>query len=118
VPAPAPPPPPLVVTPAPGSRLEQLLAQREAAMLAAEAAKERAATINDAIKAELTAAYPGRPSFAISGVPGCPALRLFWKEEWRVDVKRMKREDPVTYAMWAKKGGHWELRKADGGGGG
>ena len=114
---PAPIPDTVQVTVPPGSRLEALLCQRADALAAAEAAHEHAGMIVRAIKHELTAAYgdgehiPKR--FRIPGSAGWPPLIQRWVPTMNVDTKRLKQEDPVTWARFARPGGYWDLRKDD-----
>ena len=66
------------VTPAPGSRLEQLMAMRETAQASLAAAKSRADAVEASIKTEAAAAFPGILAVDIAGSPHWPALRLRW----------------------------------------
>lgn len=107
-------PPPLPVTPVPGSRLEQLVASYETLKARRD---EAAAAFDDcaaAIKAEVRAAFPAEVAFAIAGSPHWPALRLTWSRPWRLDSKRMRREDPQLYVRYAvrRPEGQWDLREA------
>lgn len=106
-------PGPVVATAAPGSRLEQLLAQYETAKAAAEEATHRFEAITLAIKGELTGEHPNQPLIMLSGAPGLPHLVLRWRSAWRLDSKRLKAELPETYVQYAVQGGNWELRRED-----
>ena len=102
---------PYVVTPNPGTRLEQLQAAYADAKAAADEAAERLKLITDGIKAALVEAAPeGQMKIGLSGVFG-PALQLTYSESWRVDSTKLKAEDPVTYVRYAKKSGSWSLRQ-------
>lgn len=100
------------ITPQPDSRLEQLVAQYDDAKDAADAAAERLKTLTDGIKAETTAAAPGVDKITIESPDLRKPLNLSFVESWRVDAKRMKTEDPLTYVRWAKKSaGSWKLER-------
>lgn len=100
-----------VVQPEPDSRLSALLAEYEQAKPAADEAEKRLKTITDAIKAELTAAAPGATEIDVAGhVP----VHLSGREEWRLDTKALKAEDPQTYVRFARKSTKWVLTRAKG----
>ncbi len=103
---------PVTITPAPGSRLEQLLASYEPLKLAAEEAAARFEAVTTGIKAELTSAYPDTASITVPSSPGWPSLRLAWRTQWRFDVKAFKLENPLMYVTYSEQKGHWELRQA------
>ena len=101
---------PYVVTPNPGTRLEQLQAAYADAKAAADEAGSRLKLITDGIKAELVAQAPeGHTRIGLRGEHG-PALQLTYSESWRIDATKLKAEDPVTYVRYAKKSGSWSLR--------
>lgn len=103
---------PTVVTAAPGSRLEQLLASYESAKAAADEAKSRFDALTDAVKAELDAATPeGTQEIILTGSPGLPQLRMTWKRPYRFDVKKFRAEYPALYVQYEIRGGHWDLRQ-------
>lgn len=106
-------PPAAVLHVEPGTRLEQLRAEYDEAKAAEAAAKERADMLTAAIKAEGASVHPGATVIDIV-TPGKPALRMSWRAPWRIDEKRLKAEDPVTYVKYAKQGGYWELRAVAG----
>lgn len=108
--------PPVSVTPEPGGRLEQLLAQYDDLKAKADEAAARLKTITDGIKAEGAAWGDPVGATAVEFVSPYLAapLRLSYVESWRLDAKRMKAEDPETYVRFAVKGGSWQLRKAAG----
>ena len=114
-------PPPFLVVPQPGSRLADLLAQRDTALARAEEAAAQAKAVVEGIKAEVSAQLPrdehGQiiPTVAdIPAGPGWDALRMVWEQPWRVDAKRLKAEDLLTYVRWAKQSpGYWTLSKAN-----
>lgn len=99
-----------LVTAPPGSRLESLLASYEAVKAASDEASGRLENLKDAIKAEVTAAYPGVPALTLAGGPGMPVLSMTYVTSWRFDSKKLKDDDPHTYVRYARQGGHWELR--------
>lgn len=111
---------PLQVEPHADSRLAQLHAAYADAKAAVDAASEQLKAITDAIKVELTAVNPNERRFDLMPAEGVTArpLELRYVESWRVDSTRLKKEDPVTYATYAKKSGSWRLAegKAKGGG--
>lgn len=100
------------ITPAPGSQLEELLSQRDTALARAAEAAAQAKAINDAIKAAVTTAHPGAEKFDIAGTQSHAPLVLRLIRTWRLDAKRMKRENPHLYVEYAVQGSHWELREA------
>lgn len=113
--------PPFRVTPAPGSRLEELLNQRDAAIAMATEAANRAKAVVDAIKAEAAAVAvsqrpPGAPIpqvIEIAGSPHRPELVQRWVVPVVFDSKQLKKDDLVAYARYAKYGkGHWRLEAA------
>jgi hypothetical protein len=102
--------PRLLVTAEPGSRREELLASYESAKAAAEEAASRFKTITDALKADLSGAYPGVEGMTLSGAPGLPRLSMSWRKSWRVDTRRLKEEQPLLYVQYAVQSGTWDLR--------
>ena len=109
---PSQPPPPLLVTPEPGSPLDDLLSQREAAIARVEEAEAYLEAVKDRIKVILTGAYPGVPVIDIAPGTHRPALRLAWRTPRGLDTDRMKREASAVYnsfLVWKKP--YWELRK-------
>lgn len=95
---------------APGSRLDQLLAAYAELKPQADEAATRLKSVVDAIKSELSAAAPGAPKVDVAHPALAQPLRMTYVESWRLDTKRLKAEDPFTYARYAAKGGKWELR--------
>lgn len=110
----APEPKRLAVTAAPGSILEDLLAQENAAEAAQKEAADRLKSLRDRIKAELTQAHPEVGKFDIAGTPHRPAKTLRWVDTVRLDTRRLKAEQPRVYVQYAEFGGRWELRPAGG----
>ena len=110
----APDKPAMVITPLPGSLLEDLLAAEAAAEAAASEAADRLKSKRDQIKAELTQAHPGIELFRIAGSPHRPAKNLTWVNTVRLDTSRLKREQPETYVEYAEFGGKWVLSRARG----
>jgi hypothetical protein len=106
--------PRLVITPAPGSVLEDLLSAEHAAEAAANESAERLKALRDRIKAELTQAHPGAVKFDIAGTSHRPAKQLNWVNTVRLDTKRLKDEQPETYVEYAEFGGKWVLSRARG----
>jgi hypothetical protein len=95
-------------------RLDQLHAAYAAAKAANDEAAEQLKVITDAIKSELQSAAPDSQRIALNG-PSGPTLLLTYTESWRVDAKKLKREDPETYVRFATKGGSWRLVASKGG---
>lgn len=106
-------PPGFRVPAAPNSKLEQLLLMYDEAKATADAATARAEDLKASIKAALGAVAPEGTTRISADAPALGlAYEMKWIEKTDLDTKRMKVEDPVTYAKWARKGGYWELRKA------
>src|SRR5690348_12182910 len=110
----APDKPTMVITPLPGSLLEDLLSQEHAAEAAAKEAADRLKSTRDQIKAELTQAHPGIGLFRIAGSPHRPAKNLTWVSTVRLNTKRLKAEQPEVYVEYAEFGGNWVLSPARG----
>lgn len=90
------------------------LAQLHAAYADSKARRDEAdaqfKAISDAIKSELTTLAPeGSTRIGLTGDHG-PALGLTYAESWRIDSRRLKREDPETYVRYAVQSGSWTLR--------
>ena len=98
------------ITPEPGSRLDDLLAEFAALKPQLDELTTRLDTVKAGIKAELAAAAPGHQQVDTTSEALAQPLRLSYVESWRLDAKRMKSEDPATYVRYAVKGGRWELR--------
>lgn len=94
-----------------GSRLEALAAAYAEAKPAADAAAERLQEIKDAIKVELTNAAPGETRVDLASAVLDKPLALRAKTSWRLDTKRFKAEEPVTYVKYAYRSTSWELRE-------
>lgn len=99
----------------PGTRLEQLQEQYAIAKALADDATTRLKAITDALKVELTQAAPEQARIELVGGENRPALRLAYSESWRVDAKKLKAENPLVYATYAKKSGSWTLKAVQGG---
>lgn len=106
-----------IVAAEPASRLEQLAAEYAIAKPAADAANARLDAVVEAIKVELTYAAPGATKVDFHAPAFTQPLRLQAKTQWRLDSKKLKENDPGTYARYAAQKTHWELRAAPGGGG-
>lgn len=104
----------LVTAPA-DTRLAQLQESYAQAKADADEASARLKAITDAIKVELTQAAPNEARVQLAGGEGRPALRLAYSESWRVDARRLKAENPLIYATYAKKSGSWTLKAVTGG---
>jgi len=100
---------PVRITTEPGTRLEQLHAQYDAAKAERDAAEEKFKGISDAIKLEMTIASEGSTRVLLAGTQGATPLQLAYVESWRVDAKRLKAENPLTYVTYAVKSGSWRL---------
>lgn len=101
----------------PGGRLEQLAAEYARIKPAFDAAEDHLKAVIDAIKLELTYAAPGSTKVDLKAPALDRPLRLMAKTSWRLDTKKMKAEDPATYARYAVQNTCWELRAVTGGGG-
>jgi len=113
---PAPPPVPRVI-PAPGTRLEQLLAQKQAAEDAVAAAKERLALITDGIKAEVYALGGGAKVVDVAGSAQWAGLRLRWHDgSWYVPAETLRSRYPgVWNELQKQQKGSWQLHPLGGG---
>jgi len=106
----------LAVVPAPGSRLEQLLAMKAAAERAAEDAVRELKMIKDGIKAEAAAIAagqlpPGIPLPPVIPIEGAVPLVQRWKVSRTVNGQRLKQDHPDLWEKYAEYGkGYWELR--------
>lgn len=106
-------PPPWRVVAPPGSRLEQLADELDAARAAVDEAKKREKSIADSIKAEVIPQAPqGTTSIVLAGTAYRPEWICHWVESWRLDSKRLKAEMLPTWVRYAVKGGTWKLEKA------
>lgn len=110
--------PPRQVQPRSNSRLAQLHASYAAAKAAADEANAALKAVTDAIKLEVTSVDANARRFELLPANGveAPALRLTYTESWRVDAKKLKRDDPETYVRYATKSGSWRLAPARAGG--
>lgn len=100
------------VTPESGSRLEQLASQYDMAKAEADKAANDLKAITDAIKLELVNAAPeGATSIDLVSNELVKPLRLVAVTSWRVDAKKLKAEDPVTYVRYATQGTSWTLKR-------
>ena len=87
----------------------------EAARATEAEAKARAKQIGDAIKSEAVALAPENTrSIIIAGGPGIPDWHCHYVESWRLDTKRMKDDEPLTYVRFAVQSGTWKIDKAGG----
>jgi hypothetical protein len=102
------------------SRLRDLAARYEIYDAEVEDATSRFEELKTAIKTELWARAPGVKSAGALlkdqqivrinlWVPGTLAFQLEARSRWSLDSKKMKAEDPATYAKWAKRGIVWYL---------
>ena len=103
-----------VIQPVPDSRLEQLLAQYDLAKAEADKAAETLKAIADGVKAELAAQLAaqlaeGETAIEVASDLLARPLRLSHVESWRVDAKKLKTEDPLTYVRYATKSSSWKL---------
>jgi hypothetical protein len=108
--------PPAIVTPQPGSRLEQLLGMLEAARAAAEEAQARYDAIDKGIKYEVAALFPDRPVIGIAGGPGRPALVMRWHPgQWYAPVAMLRDKHPGVWdELKVQKRGWWGLHAQEG----
>ena len=95
-------------------KLAQLHAAYDEAAAEYAAASSKLEAIKAGIKTELmTQAPEGTTKVALTGPYG-PPLAMTYAESWRVDSRRLKREEPETYVRFATKSGSWSLRPAGG----
>ena len=104
------------ITPAPGSRLEQLLAMRESAQAALKDASDRVTAIEAGIMTDAAAMYPGCGVIDIAAAPGRPGLRLRWHEgSWYVPAGTLRKKYlGVWEELKERQKGHWQLHKLEG----
>lgn len=111
----APEAPPFAVQADATDRLAQLHAAYDDARAAYDEASSRFEAIKAGIKAELANLAPeDRTRITLTG-PAGPALGLTYSESWRIDSRKLKREEPETYVRFAAKSGSWTLRTLTGG---
>jgi hypothetical protein len=110
-PAPAPSPAIPRVTPAPGSRLEQLMGMREAADAALAEAKAKVKAIEAGIMAEAAAAFPGAPAVDIAGSPHWAAQRMRWHDgKLYVPAEALRTKHRDVWDELVQRGkGYWQL---------
>lgn len=99
------------VRPTEGSRLEQLAALYPVLKAEVDAAKEKLDAVTEAIKIELQNAAPGELKVDLVADGLDRPLRLSWREQWRVDTKKLKTEMPEVYVKYVKRSSYWELRQ-------
>ncbi|HEY2086401.1 MAG TPA: hypothetical protein VGH54_10315 [Mycobacterium sp.] len=97
------------ITPAPDSRLEQLVSQYEMAQAEAKKAADDLKAITDAIKLEMTNAAPGETEIDLVSDQLARPLRLSNVTGWRVDAKKLKAEAPEVYVRYAVQTSSWRL---------
>lgn len=98
------------ITPQPETRLEALTAQYDLAKAEVDKAGEALKAITDGIKHELRTAAPGETSILLTSDLLARPLLLAQIESWRVDAKKLKAEDPLTYVRFATKSFSWSMR--------
>lgn len=94
--------------------LVSLRAEHYAAEQEAKAATERLKAVKGKLQAKLSEATNGALRSALH-VPGYKPVTLTYGERWTVDSKRLKAEQPVIYAGYAKLGSSWTLQESRGG---
>jgi hypothetical protein len=95
-------------------RLSQLHAAYAAAKTESDEAAARLKVVTDGIKLELLNLAPEERKLALSGPDG-PTLTLTHSRSARFDSTKFKREDPETYASYAKFSDSWTLKAVKGG---
>lgn len=105
----------MTVTPAPGSRLDDLLGTYADLKPQSDELVSRLKSVTDAIKNELQQAEPTSTQIDVDHHALMLPLRMSYVERWELDVKRLKAEDPAVYVQYARKGGRWELRGVNSG---
>lgn len=101
------------IHPEPDSNLGRLCAAYKLVKPRADDAAKQLEQIVDAIKVELTNAAPGETSVMCTADVLDRPLRMQYRENWYLDAKRMRTEDPVLYVRWAKKRCVWALGMVD-----
>lgn len=104
--------PPAQVVPEPDTRLDQLAAEYAAIKPLADEYKARLDEITNGIKAELARAAPGETKVLLHSSYLAKPLQLSHRLEWRIDSKKLKSEDPVTWVAYAKQTSSWRLEQA------
>ena len=103
-----------VVRPAEGGRLDGLLAEFGRLKPQIDDLTEQLKTVTDAIKLEVTSAMPGSTSILLSSPHLRSLLDVNYRAAWRLDTKRLKAEQPLIYATYAKRSGSWRLDPVEG----
>lgn len=93
--------------------LAELRAEFAEAKAEADAAAERLKAVKGKLQTALSEATNGALRSALH-VPGYRPLTLTYGERWTVDTPRLKAEQPVTYAAYAKLGSNWTLAESKG----
>jgi hypothetical protein len=93
--------------------LALLRAEYDTAKAAKDKAEEEFKTIQAKLRTSLSEATRGALRSALH-VPGYRPITLTYGERWTVDSKRLKAEQPVTYAAYAKLGSNWTLQESKG----
>lgn len=97
------------IKPEPDTRLDQLAAEYAALKPLAEEYAQRLESIKDGIKAELASAAPGATKVLLTCSYLEKPLQLSARTSWRVDMKRLKAEQPETYVRYAVQSTSWSL---------
>lgn len=101
--------PAVQIAPPADSRLQQLHALYGPAKAKADAAAAELKAVTDGIKAELAAAAPEGSTKVDLLSPVGPPLRLDYRESWRIDSRKLKREAPELYVRYARQSHGWYL---------
>lgn len=86
------------------------------AYVEADRVAKEATARSDALKAQLKTRLADSPEALLGDAPnvalqvGAVRASLRYQESWRLDSARLKREQPVTYAAYAKQTGSLVLR--------
>jgi len=108
-------PAPWRIDPPPGSLLDQLMDEREAAVAQAKDATARAEALTLRIKNEVTAATGGYPAVIIGGTTTRPPYQLGLVTRGHFNRKQLAADRPDIHDYYWVPGdpasGHWELRK-------
>lgn len=115
-PAAVPPPAPIpVVTPVPGSRLDQLRGMLGPAEAALAEAETRLAAVKAGIMDELDAAYPGREAVDLAAAPGQKPRRMRYAiGAWYVKAETLRaKHADVWEELKTRKRGSWRLVPLD-----
>ena len=92
------------------AELEQLMSEYRYRKTKVAEETERLDVVKSRLKARLQEAANGAEKVLLHAEGGKP-VSLTYKESWRLDSARLKKENPAVWVQYAKKTGNWELRE-------